>query len=119
MIRYAETDEFKRDLKKLLKKFRSLEDDLKTVKKAVIELRHIHKIDNLSTFEIAGVNQDGLSFWKIKKIACKALKGSGVKSGIRVIYAYEQSLNKVTFLEIYYKGTKENEDRLRIKKFCI
>lgn len=115
---YEETDEFKRDFKKLQKKFRTLKDDLQTVKKAVIELRHIHQIDNLSAFEIQGFGQNGLTVWKIKKFACKALKGRGVKSGIRVIYAFEESLAKVTLLEIYYKGDKENEDRDRIHRFC-
>lgn len=117
MINYEETEEFKKDLKKLLKKFRSLEEDLETVKKAVVEMRHVHAIDNLSTFEIPGFRKDNLSFWKIKKFACKALKGRGVKSGIRVIYAFKEETKVVTFLEIYFKADKENEDKDRLKKF--
>jgi hypothetical protein len=84
------------------------------VKKAVIEIRHIRKIDNLSTFQIQGFGNNDLSFWKIKKFACKALKGRGAKSGIRVIYAFEPKINRVTFLEIYFKGDKQNEDQKRI-----
>lgn len=115
MIEYEETPEFQKDIKKLTKKFRSLPEDMKTAKKAVIELRHIHEIDNLSTFEIPGYTKEGISFWKIKKFACKALKGRGVKSGIRVIYKWKQQEKKVVFLEIYFKSDQENENHQRIK----
>jgi mRNA-degrading endonuclease RelE of RelBE toxin-antitoxin system len=114
MIKYEETDKFKKDLKKLLKRFRSLNEDLETVKKAVIELRHLKNIDNLATFEIPGFNSEMNTFWKIRKFACKSLKGSGVKSGIRVIYCWQERGKVILFLEIYFKGDKENEDRSRI-----
>lgn len=38
-------------------------------------------------------------------------------SGIRVIYAYHIAASKVDFIEIYFKGEKENEDRERIKEY--
>lgn len=117
MIEYDESGEFKKDLKKLVKRFRSLPEDLNTVKKAVIELRHVKGIDNLSTFEIPGFFTENSNFWKIKKFACKSLKGRGVQSGIRVIYNWCKNYDKVIFVEIYYKGDKENEDSARIKRF--
>jgi len=117
MIEYEETAEFKKDLKKLTKKFISLPEDLRTVKKAVIELRHILNINNLSTFEITGFSSENYSFWKIKKFACKSLRGRGEQSGLRVIYRWHQISKKVVFIEIYYKGSKENEDKERIKKY--
>jgi mRNA-degrading endonuclease RelE of RelBE toxin-antitoxin system len=116
MIDYEELDEFKKDLKKLVRRFPSLPEDLATVKKAVIELRHLKNINNLSTFEITGVSSEELSFWKIKKFACKSLKGRGNKSGMRIIYSWHENIGKVVFIEIYFKGDKENEDRERIKK---
>jgi mRNA-degrading endonuclease RelE of RelBE toxin-antitoxin system len=119
MIEYEESDEFKKDFKKLVKRFPSLLEDLATVKKAVIELRHLKNINNLSTFEIPGFGTEELSFWKIKKFACKSLKGRGNKSGVRVVYGWCQKSNKVVFMEIYFKGDKENEDKERIKKFKI
>lgn len=117
-INYSETSEFVRDFKKLLKKFSSLNDDMNIVKKFRIELFHIQKIDNESIFEIerAG-NGENLRFFKIKKFQCKSLKGRGSKSGIRVIYAFYCQSFKVDFIEIYFKGEKENEDRERIKKY--
>ena len=117
MIKYDETAEFQKDLKKLTKKFRSLPDDLKTIKKAVIEMCHIHNIDNFSTFEIPGYTNAAVSFWKIKKFACKSLKGRGAKSGIRVIYKWDYKENKITFIEIYFKGDKANENHQRIKAY--
>ena len=46
MIKYDKTSEFKKDLKRLVKRFRSLPEDLLIVEKAVIELYHEKGIDN-------------------------------------------------------------------------
>ena len=117
-MNYDETEEFARDFKKLLKIFSSLRDDLEVVKKSAIELFHIHKTDNRSVFEIQGVgNTEELQFYKIKKFACKSLKGRGRKSGIRVIYAFFTKRNLVVFLQIYFKANTENENRNRIEDF--
>lgn len=117
-ISYEETSDFSHDLKKLKKKFPLLEDDIETVKKNAIELFHITKLDNKSVFEISGVgNTDELQFYKIKKFACKNLKGRGVKSGMRAIYAFLPLENKVVFLEIYFKAKQENEKTQRIIDF--
>jgi hypothetical protein len=51
---------------------------------------------------------------KVKKIACKALKGRGVNSGLRLIYAYFMDQEKIVFVELYNKNDKENEDKKRI-----
>lgn len=117
---YDSSPEFKLDLKKLLKKFATLNDDLKTAKKNAIELKHTHKIDNQSVFQLQGYqNNYGITFWKIKKFTCKSLKNKGAKSGIRVIYALQNHKLKVDFLEIYYKADKDNEDANRIRNFLM
>jgi len=116
-IKYCETQEFKKDFKKLIKKFKSLEEDLELAKIAAIELYHINKINNLSVFPIQDFCSEKIQICKIKKFACKALKGRGSKSGIRVIYAFHCQSCKVEFIEIYFKGEKENEDRERIKTY--
>lgn len=73
--------EFEKDLKFLLKKYRTLSDDIEIVKK-ILELfpdarpPFSFKIDNL------GIET---CIIKVKKIACKALKGKGVNSGLRLI----------------------------------
>lgn len=116
-IEYGETDVFQKDLKKLLKKFRTLEEDLETAKRNAIELYHLKRIDNRSVFPIPDFCTEEIQICKIKKFACKALKGRGVMSGIRVIYAFYSATFKVDFIEIYFKGEKENEDFERIKEY--
>ena len=117
-MNYDETEEFKRDFKKLLKKFSSLAEDLEVNKQYRIELFHCKEINSGSIFEIQGAgNTNGLKFFKVKKFQCKSLKGRGAKSGIRVIYAYLPDEQKIVFLEIYFKTDQENEKKERIINF--
>jgi mRNA-degrading endonuclease RelE of RelBE toxin-antitoxin system len=106
--------EFEKDLKKLLKRFRTLEEDLKTFIKTELSLYHKLRIDNKGIFQIPGLRFQHPQVFKAKKFACRALRGRGVQSGIRVIYAYFEKEDKIELIEIYFKGDKENEDRERI-----
>jgi len=117
-MNYDETGEFKRDFKKLLKKYSSLAEDLEVNKQYRIELFHCKEINSGSIFEIQGAgNTDELKFFKVKKFQCKSLKGRGAKSGIRVVYAYLPTDKKIVFLEIYFKADQENEKKERIADF--
>lgn len=120
-IDYGETDEFAKDFKKLAKRFKTLADDIETAKKNAIELYHLHKIDNQSIFQIqsasGGLINDEIEIYKLKKFACKSLKGKGAQSGIRVIYAYHKNRLRIEFIEIYYKGDKKDENRERVKAY--
>ena len=109
--------EFDRDIKKLLKRFRTLEDDLKTFIEKELFLYHKLKIDNGGVFQITGLQVESPKVYKAKKFACRSLKGKGVHSGIRIIYSYFEEGDKVELVEIYYKGGKENEDRERISRY--
>ncbi len=107
---FDELTEFKKDLKTLLKKYGSLNDDLEVVKKVLVVTPQERppfsfRIDNLG-LETCII--------KVKKIACKALKGRGVNSGLRLMYAHFEEEQKITFIEIYHKNDKENEDKQRI-----
>ena len=44
----------------------------------------------------------------------KDLKSVLKNSGFRLIYAYFREEEKITYIEIYHKNEKENEDRQRI-----
>lgn len=116
-IEYGFTLAFQKDIKRLLKKFRTLEEDLEVVKLNVIELYHLKKIDNRSVFSIPGYSNKKIQIYKIKKFSCKSLKGRGVRSGIRVIYAFYPEFFKVDFIQIYFKGEKENADFDRIREY--
>ncbi len=117
LINYVETDLFQKDFKKLSKKFRTLNDDFIVAKRTAIELLHVQNIDNQSIVTITGYESDAVKIYKLRKFACKALKGKGVMSGVRLIYGYDARINTITFIEIYYKADQENEDRHRIKQF--
>jgi hypothetical protein len=106
---FDELAEFKKDLKHLLKKYRTLNDDLDVVKR-VLEIAP----DERPPFSFR-INNLGLATCviKVKKIACKALKGRGVNSGLRLIYAHFPNEQKITFVELYHKNDKENEDKKR------
>jgi len=106
--------EFEKDLKKLSKKFRTLEDDLQTFIQKQLNLYHKLHIDNKGIFPISDLGIIYPKIFKAKKFACRSLKGKGVSSGIRVIYAYFVQESVIELIEIYYKGEKENEDRNRI-----
>lgn len=110
--------EFDRDLKALKKKYRSLDKDLGTLIKSGLHAFHHLGIDAGHIEKMAGVQaSEEIVMYKVVRMACKALKGTGSKSGIRVIYGYEAARDRVVLLEIYFKGDKENEDRERIRTF--
>lgn len=109
--------EFETDIRKLLKRFKTLEDDLKIFIEKQLNLYHKLKMDNKGIFQISGFPIESPKIYKAKKFACRSLKGKGVQSGIRVIYAYFEEQDKIEFIEIYYKGDKANEDRERILRY--
>jgi mRNA-degrading endonuclease RelE of RelBE toxin-antitoxin system len=114
-MKFEQFIEFDKDLKRLLKKYRTLSEDLLVVK-AILKIKpderppFSFRIDNL------GIETCVI---KIKKIACKALKGRGVNSGLRLIYAYFPDEEKIVFIELYHKNEKAVEDNDRITdNFC-
>ncbi len=116
-IDYRETEEFKKDFKKLERKFSGLEEDFKNAKKRAIELYHVLKMNNEAVFEISGFCFEEYRVYKLKKFRCMALKGKGVKSGIRIIYAFWEKEFIVDFIEIYHKNEQANENKERIKEY--
>jgi len=109
--------EFERDIKKLSKRFPTIEDDLRNFIKSGLALFHKQKIDNKGIFQITGLKIKSPKIYKAKKFACRSLKGSGAYSGIRVIYAYSEEKDRIELIEIYYKGDKEIEDKQRIIRY--
>ena len=107
---FNELIEYKKDLKNLLKKYRTLNEDLEVVK-LVLDVTPDERPP--FSFRITNLGLETCVI-KVKKIACKALKGRGVNTGLRLIYAYFEAEQKITFIELYHKNDKENEDRQRI-----
>lgn len=102
--------EFEKDLKYLMKRYRSLNSDLDDVR----QILKVRPNDNPPfSFQINNLGLESCII-KIKKIACDSLKGRGVNSGLRLIYAYFEIEQKIVFIELYHKNDKEIEDRKRI-----
>ena len=109
--------EFEKDFKKLAKRFKTLKDDIKTFIDQQLKITHKLGIDNKGVVHVSGLGIKTPQIYKARKFACKALKGSGGMSGIRIIYAYYEEEDIIEFIEIYFKGDKANEDRNRIIKY--
>lgn len=112
----VELSEFKKDLKKLRKRFPTLAEDLKVFISTQLVLFHKMGKDNNGIFRITDLGFDSPPVFKAKKFACRSLKGKGVMSGIRVIYAYFPEYDRIEMIEIYFKGIKSEADISRVKK---
>ena len=106
------TADFKKDLKKLSKKFRTLNADLAEFKKILNEVplgigRHFNVITKRGSVYIIKA-----------RFFCRSLK----KKDLRIIYAYIEdhqiiAMIGIEFIKLYFKGDKRNEDRKRIKEY--
>ena len=105
--------EYERDLKKLFKRYITLYEDMDEVK-AILKKKSDARPPFSYRVEGLGINTCVI---KVKKIACKALKGRGVNSGFRLVYAWFEEEKKIVFVELYFKGDKEGEDRDRILNY--
>jgi len=116
-MKYENLPAFDRDFKRLQKKFKTLSDDFETLKQYHIEVFHSMSLKNNDPVEIQGACGETFKSYKVKKFACRSLPGRGKQSGLRVIYVYRSDKGVITFVEIYFKGDKESEDRERLKEF--
>ena len=107
---FDELPELKKDFMHLLKKYKSLLDDLEIVKSI---LRVFPDERPPFSFRIDNLCLETCII-KVKKIACKSIKGKGVNSGFRLIYALFPTDQKIIFIELYHKNEKDQEDRKRI-----
>lgn len=110
---FEEIKPFKKDLKKLGKRYRTLPDDLETLKKV---LRVHPEARPPFSFEISGLGLESCII-KVRKMACRSLPGRGSNTGLRVVYAHFEEEDRIVFIELYFKGDKENENRERILEF--
>ena len=110
MIKIVRLPEFEKDLKSLSKKYKSINDDICVVEKVISVDPHARPP---FSFQIDGLGLETCVI-KVRKIACKSLKGRGAMSGLRLIYAHFEIENKVVFIELYHKNAQsiENKDRI-------
>lgn len=107
MSRFDQLPEFEKELKKLSKKYPSLKQDLNTLEDVLRAL----PTGNGKNFTVIHHSE------KVKlvktRLACKSLKDRSM----RIIYAYHDETVTFVYIELYFKGNKENEDRERILKY--
>lgn len=109
MINFQQTSEFNKELKKLSKKYKTLEKDF-------CQLKEIYLIiapqGNGSKHWNLLYENDTVKIYKVR-MHCDSTKGKF----FRVIYVYQLKTKIIEFIEVYYKGDKENENRERIKDY--
>jgi len=106
-MNYKQIKNFSKELKKLLKKYKSLVDDLENFK---IRFPEVDLYAN-KNFAILYKNER-LMIIKAR-LFCRDLKGKT----LRIIYAYYQNERVIEFIEIYFKGNKESENKEIIKEY--
>ncbi len=107
MSHFDRLPEFNRECKKLSKKYRSLEKDLSNFE----DVLNILPTGSGKNFTIIHVDEQ-IKIVKAR-LACKSLRDRSM----RIIYAYHEQTVTFVYIEIYFKGNKEHEDRKRIDEY--
>ncbi|MAF20529.1 MAG: hypothetical protein CMI55_02500 [Parcubacteria group bacterium] len=108
MKRFDELDQFKKEFKKLFKKHKTLDDDFKKFKKVLF----VYPTGIGKNFVI--IHSSGNIKLVKAHMACRALRNNHL---LRIIYSYFEQEQRFEFIELYFKGNKENEDKKRIKQY--
>ena len=106
-MNFDDLPEFQKELKRFAKKYKSLPDDLREFRSVVSAV----PLGNSKHFNVV-IQTEGLHIVK-SRLFCKYLKGSS----LRIVYSYFVQDQRIEFIELYFKGDKENEDRERIKEY--
>ena len=112
-MNFSQSPEFKKELKAFSKKYRSLDQDLKSFEKvveAVDQLEELHFFDNKKATKLHVSEKNEV----IKaRLDCSDL---GNKNILRIIYTRNKQSNEVTFIELFSKNVKAREDVARVKE---
>ena len=106
-MNFDELPEFQKDCKSLGKKYKSLIDDLQEFRNVITAV----PLGNSKHFNI--ITKTGILYIVKARLFCRYLKGSS----LRVVYAYFEQKQRIEFIEVYFKGDREDEDHERIKKY--
>ena len=106
-MNFNELPEFQKDCRRLEKKYRSLVGDLKEFRSVITVIPP----GNSKHFNI--ITQKEILYIVKARLFCRHLKGTS----LRVVYAYFEQEKRIEFIEVYFKGDKENENHDRIKNY--
>ena len=107
MKNFSSLPKFEKEFKRLCKKYKTLDDDLEKLKRVLA-----HCPTGIGKSFIIIHSTETIKIVKAR-MAYRELR----EQSIRIIYAYFEQEQKIEFIELYYKGNKENEDRERIGEF--
>jgi mRNA-degrading endonuclease RelE of RelBE toxin-antitoxin system len=107
MSTFSILPEFEKELKKLSKKYPTLPSDIEDIKPILTET----KTGIGKNFTIIATAED-VQIVKVR-ILCESLRARA----IRLIYAYHEDRFEFMYIELYFKGDKEAEDKERIKEY--
>lgn len=106
-MNFDELPEFQKELKRLVKKYKSLREDLQEFCNVVSAVPR----GNSKHFNVITQNE---VFCIVKaRLFCRYLKGSS----LRIVYSYFEQEQRIEFIELYFKDDRENEDRDRIREY--
>ena len=115
-IKIERVEEIKKDLKKLKKKFNTIDKDLERFEKVLLVSPRISGAVPISSKTTGVKTKPEVDVYKAKRFRCVVLN-KGSDSGMRVIYGFWSCFNKITIEEIYYKGQKSECDLDRLKYY--
>ncbi len=109
-MNFKSTPEFEKEIKHLQKKYQTLPDDLEEFKRVLCKFptgtgKNFAVLRQIETVKIIKA-----------RLFCRTLKGSS----LRVIYAYHEKTGEIEFIEfieLYFKGDKETENKKRIEDY--
>jgi hypothetical protein len=109
MSTFSALPEFEKEFKKLAKKYPTIPSDVDDIKSVLIDCpTGIGK--NFTIIKIDGE----ITIVKVR-VHCESLRSRV----IRLIYAYHKDKIEFMYIELYFKGEKENEDKERVKEYIL
>ncbi|MDI6850198.1 MAG: hypothetical protein QME69_10465 [Candidatus Saccharicenans sp.] len=100
-MNFKETPEFLKNFKRLGKKYPSLDEDLREFKKVISRF----PIGRSKHFAVL-MAMKGIKIVKARLFG-RYLKGSS----LRIVYAFQEALDEIKFIEIYSKNEQETENK--------
>jgi hypothetical protein len=116
-IQVSRDPRFVKDLKRLLKKYPSLTEDLVTFEKVLL-LAHDNpdlQPESMGFYPLSVHGLEAENCFIAKRFACKSLRGSGSQSGIWVVYRIDRKCIRLLYIEIFHKSEKPLPDFERIR----
>ena len=100
---------FRKEFKKLFKKYKSLDTDFKLFKKLLQKNIQLYITRSTNHHSILYTDKERSFFVFKSRLQCRYLKSGA----LRIIYFYLPRKEKIIFIEIYFKGKKPTEDSQR------